>query len=445
MYVNGGTGGKSGNGGGLIRTFLHLLDIAAEIVLTAEFPLDGVLFFAATEAVFTDNPFDPNDPGAGASGGNGYGGGMYVNGGTVTLNGDTIDSNQANGGHGGGGGLNILGKGGDGSYGGDGAGGGLYVNAGTVTLNGGTASSNQAKGGTGGSAGTDGGNWGDGGHASGGGLYVYGGTVGVSNVTIDSNQALAGNGPALAVPALNAAETGFTGGNGGVGGNATGGGIFVYGGTVQLSSDTIGSNQVVGGNGGGGGPYTNGGAGNFNGGDAAGGGLYVAFGGGSTQIVVQGYATTISGNTATAGQANHFGSAGTAADPNLAANVSKLGIYETFVDKSSFFAVRRGSPRYDFIHHRWMQSITVTNTSASTVNGPLYFMLTNLTSGYSLSDAAGDTPGTFVNNQYLSLVPSGGSWAPGQSMTLTLYFTGPPTVVPTYGTMMDTLTEPSPF
>jgi hypothetical protein len=100
--------------------------------------------------------------GPGAGGGAGSGAGLYVAAGTVTLTNATLGGNNAgggNGGNGGGGGATGYGgiiPAGPGGPGGAGSGGGLYAAAGTVTLNDNTLSSNQAvrgNGGTGGSAG----------------------------------------------------------------------------------------------------------------------------------------------------------------------------------------------------------------------------------------------------------------------------------------------------
>jgi hypothetical protein len=106
-----------------------------------------------------------NATNAGATGGNGasaYGGGLYVAGGTVTLNNDTLSGNIVQGGTGGTGGKGTPGAngfspdGGPGGTGGDGLGGAMYVAAGTVTLSNATLSGNFANGGTGGKGGKGG-------------------------------------------------------------------------------------------------------------------------------------------------------------------------------------------------------------------------------------------------------------------------------------------------
>jgi hypothetical protein len=112
-------------------------------------------------------------------GGNAFGAGVYVAGGTANITGATIDNNVAAGGNGGPTpGVNFPpdGKGGNAS------GGGLYIAAGTVTLSSDTVDGNQANGGNQ--------QLGDnGGSAYGGGIYLAGGTVTLSNDTVTGNSA----------------------------------------------------------------------------------------------------------------------------------------------------------------------------------------------------------------------------------------------------------------
>jgi predicted outer membrane repeat protein len=97
-----------------------------------------------------------------------------------------------------------------------------------------------------------------GGDASGGGLYLSGGTANLTGVSIDNNLALAG-----------------------VGANAYGGGLYLAAGTLNLSSATVDGNQVTARTGGFGEPNT-----------CAGGGLYVA--GGTANLS----GDTVDGNSA---------------------------------------------------------------------------------------------------------------------------------------------------
>jgi hypothetical protein len=320
---NGGHAGAEAGASNVLDYNLHLLEtpfgIAADIGDYIVSQLVQLAFGSTNSALASGN------------GGSAYGGGLFVFGGTVTLNNDTLSSNVAVGGNGGlggipggSGGLLNPAQGGNGGYGGDGAGGGLYVYGGNVTLNGGTINSNQVQGAIGGAGGSS--QWSDAvgsagsnGNAAGGGVYVYErdnpGTVNLNNVTIDDNTALGG------MRHSSSASDGHLGN----GGAATGGGLFVAGGTVQLTSDTIQGNQAVGGA-----------SWEYSGGNAEGGGLYVFVGYGSTPLVVQGSDTTISNNSVTAGksvavvfgsQVYQHGSDGTAVYADIAANVTDLGIY----------------------------------------------------------------------------------------------------------------------
>jgi hypothetical protein len=110
------------------------------------------------------------------NGGNGFGGGLYVAGGTATLTNVTLSSNTAQGGAGGDG---ILLHDPDshklfptaGNNGGNGFGGGLYAAGGTVSLHGSTVAQNTAAGGAGGH-GPRGAPNGTPGLGEGGGLYL---------------------------------------------------------------------------------------------------------------------------------------------------------------------------------------------------------------------------------------------------------------------------------
>ena len=125
-----------------------------------------------------------------------YGGGLYVGGGTATLSGVTIARNAAQGDPGRVGGywdevdqvwVSLPPSNGSAGYGG-----GMFVAAGTVTLSGVTLASNTAQGGNGWDGGKDPGT--DGGNAFGGGLYAAGGTVTLLNCAVTGNTAKGGTG-----------------------------------------------------------------------------------------------------------------------------------------------------------------------------------------------------------------------------------------------------------
>jgi sugar lactone lactonase YvrE len=211
--------------------------------------------------------------GAGASA---NGGAIYSQG-TLTLDTVTVMNNRAQGAAAFGG--IVAGSGGAA------CGGGLYVATGSATLSNDTFSDNTAQGGSGGD-GNYGNNGGNGGTGSGGALYVAGGRVTLSNDTLSDNTAQGGSGG-------NGGEGFIVGGGtfffaGGNGGTGSGGGLYMAGGRVTLSNDTLSGNTVKGGSGGAGDPSGNGGA-------ACGGGLEVAAG-----LLLQSN-STLSDNTAHGG------------------------------------------------------------------------------------------------------------------------------------------------
>jgi hypothetical protein len=176
--------------------------------------------------------------GSSTPGGNAYGGGVYVAGGTATLTNVTLSSNSVQGGAG-----PYYPDGYNAGPGGNGFGGGLYVAGGTVTLSNVTVSSNSALGGVGLS----------GGNGYGGGVCVVGGSVTLINDTLSSNSAVGGGGGVSPFQQRGMGGTGF------------GGGLAAAGGTVTLRSDTVTGN------------FAQGGAGvkpRYNGG-SDGGGLYI--------------------------------------------------------------------------------------------------------------------------------------------------------------------------
>jgi hypothetical protein len=119
-------------------------------------------------------------------------------------------------------------------------------------------------------------------------LYVGGGSVQLTSDTLTANLAVGGLGGYDGVPSIYEV--------GGSGGGGAGGGLYVGGGTVQLTGDTLQANRASGGGGGPGHGSQNGGPGTGgNGGDAGGGGLFV--GGGSVQLSLD----TLSGNSAVGG------------------------------------------------------------------------------------------------------------------------------------------------
>ncbi len=210
--------------------------------------------------------------GTGGIGGSGQGGGLYINGGNVTISGGSISGNQAVGGPGGNGGMGgqggtvawLGGHGGLGGAGGQGAGAGLYLFAGSLTLKSANVAGESAQGGQGGHGGTggfggreittagstltgvagDGGDGGKGGIGSGGGIYVVNGSIDWTSSTVSSDQASGGLGGVPGAPGVGA--KGAVKGTGGPGGSGAGGGIFddealsLSGGSITNNTATIG-------------------------------------------------------------------------------------------------------------------------------------------------------------------------------------------------------------
>jgi hypothetical protein len=226
--------------------------------------------------VTVQNNFAQGAPGQAAAGG-----GIYSSG-TASLSSVTLSSNSAQGGQGTQGVAGVAsrspyvpgGAGGPGGPGGNGLGGAVCVAGGSLTLTNDTVFANTAWGGNGGGGGAGGyggassrlagtggrgGNGGAGGNGLGGAVYVAGGTVTLTNDTVYSNTAWGGSG-GQGGPGGNAqsnyygrAGTPGAGGYGGAGGNGFGGAVYVAGGTATLTGDTVYSNTAWGGNGGKGG------------------------------------------------------------------------------------------------------------------------------------------------------------------------------------------------
>jgi hypothetical protein len=190
----------------------------------------GGLYVAGGTAVLTNATLSYNralgsNGGYNGNGGNGFGGGMEVAGGTVSVRNSTLSFNTAQGANGATSfGANPTGLG----NGGSGFGGALQVSGGTVSLISDTLSSNAARGGAGSSL------PGNGGNAFGGALQVNGGTVSVGNSTLSSNTAQGGNAGFV--------QNGFW--QMGNGGNGFGGALEVNSGTLSLTSDTVSSNSA---------------------------------------------------------------------------------------------------------------------------------------------------------------------------------------------------------
>jgi len=283
--------------------------------------------------------------GNGASGGNGgqggeaSGGALGTNDGIGISGGGIIKGNRAvggNGGNGGATGLNNAGNtsssrqyGAGGGSGGNARGGALY--SGVLTSISGasvTFSDNAAIGGNAG-IGADGGikstalSSGNGGTARGGSIYAGGGVLLDADTSVLSSRAIGGAGGIagnvyLVLPA-DLGTSGINGINGGIGGQAQGGGIYSAGSVSGTGSLEFNGNAAIGGSGGAGGSAavsSASGAGG-QGGSANGGAIY------GLNMALRGMFTN---NLALGGSGGRGGSGAPAVDPGMTSNGIRGGI-----------------------------------------------------------------------------------------------------------------------
>ena len=209
--------------------------------------------------------------------GSGVGGGLLMDGGLVTMSKVSFEGNAARGNTGITGfvGASVTGgPGGPGGAGGIGQGGAIYLAAGTLTLANDLITGNTAQGGTGGVGGTGGlagtlttfgffyfprqipggvgGTGGQGGSGQGGGIFVNGGQVSITGGTVTGNNAVGGTGGLGGFGGTGGTFVfpGGRGGLGGPGGPGSGGGIYLFSGSVTLNSTNLSANNGNGGLGG---------------------------------------------------------------------------------------------------------------------------------------------------------------------------------------------------
>lgn len=200
----------------------------------------------------------------GAAGGAGQGGAVLIRDGSPTIERCTFSGNLARGGNGGAGGqggmsISFGDTGLPGGAGGAGQGGAVYLNLGTIAIFNSTLSGNTARGGNGGQGGMggecasspsggvrpgDGGDGGNSGAAQGAGIFCQGGTIAIDNCTTASNTGTAGTPGNGGFPGIGGSQPA----NSGSSGNTTppqGGGIFVNGGTVTMTSSLFADNTAT--------------------------------------------------------------------------------------------------------------------------------------------------------------------------------------------------------
>lgn len=232
--------------------------------------LDSTLHFNVAQASYGKDGVSGDLTTPGEAAGNGFGGGVYLARGSLTMTHCTLTENVALGGIGGEGGSGqpefraIVGgvAGADAGDGGDGSGGGLYLGGGTIQIIDSLLSQNTAAGllggfGGGGGGGRgdsnpnggNGGDGGDGGDSFGGGIFLAAGNLTLLHSQLVNNQATAegsgggdGGGGGAGVGVL-AVQDGL-GGDGGTGGSAYGGGLYVAGGSASMTNSTLSENHA---------------------------------------------------------------------------------------------------------------------------------------------------------------------------------------------------------
>ena len=97
------------------------------------------------------------------------------------------------------------------------------------------------------------------------------------------------------------------------------------------------------------------------------------------------------------------------------------------VNLNAQVSVAQSGMRYDRTSGQFVQSVTLTNTGAAPVAGPLSLVLNNLSANAQLANPAGftscgmQTPAPFTD----AGICTGGSMAPGASVTMTLRYNNP--------------------
>jgi hypothetical protein len=300
------------------------------------------------------------------------GGGIFNNGGNVTLDNVVVQNNVARG---------AAAFPAEPGY--DASGGGIYSTGGALTTDGVTLANNEVIGGRGGNARFMFEHGGDGGWGIGGGLYATGGSLDIAHSTIASNLATGGRGgdgiPLSSTP-------------GGTGGPGLGGGLYVSGSALTIATSTISSNNATGGDAGvlgGGGPADGGGISNGGAltvsnsilsGNSAGYGGGISNGGALTVSN-----STLSGNSADQGGGISNGGALTVSNSTLSGNSAYLyggGIYNrgTLTVSNSTLSGNSatdiyygsGGGIYAYLGHSNLTNVTLSANRSTFFGGGLY-------------------------------------------------------------------------
>jgi hypothetical protein len=104
-------------------------------------------------------------------------------------------------------------------------------------------------------------------------------------------------------------------------------------------------------------------------------------------------------------------------------------------DVSSSVSVVRSGFGYNFLTGRFVQGVTLKNTSGSPISGPVPLVLDSLSGNATLFNASGKTACVApLGSPFMTVVDSSSSLAAGQSVTVYLQFTDPTKAGITYGT-----------
>jgi hypothetical protein len=264
-----GNGGNGGNGGK--KAGGAFFSVAGNLVINSGSLVQNNLAYSGgiggIGGAGGARAFDSGNGGNGGNGGNSgtaFGGAIFSTAGNVTVdNGSKVQNNEAyaqgagDGGAGGAAGVSgdAGGNGGIGGAGSASGGGGIWVVTGNVTLDhGSTVFSNSAYGGFGGLGGSGGANTkpvgsggnggagGNGGSATGGGIFVRTGNVEIDNASSVNSNTVRGSVGQTGGSGGTAGTAEGNGGNGGAGGNGgsgSGGGIFVTTGNVTVDQGSL--------------------------------------------------------------------------------------------------------------------------------------------------------------------------------------------------------------
>ena len=105
------------------------------------------------------------------------------------------------------------------------------------------------------------------------------------------------------------------------------------------------------------------------------------------------------------------------------------------VNTTSQVSVTRGGLQLNRVTQRYVQQITLRNTGASSLAGPITLVVDGLSSNATVFNKTGTTACEApTGSPYINVSPGGNVFGPGQTLTLTLDFTNPSNQGITYTT-----------